>query len=557
MTSNSKYEQLSQWISDLLDETISQADFNQLQDKIHNDPACLRYYIEFLTMWSFLKNRSATIKLPSSSLKENPTGAILEILAENEKTAHAIDALGAFEKKTLTDPNSGKPIKRFNQNDLVRFLIKMAAVLFIALGILWFDRAIINMHQTDLHVKIARITNEVNACWDYNGLQFETGEWMWSGNYRLESGFAELSFMNGTHVVLEAPIDFKLISQDSMYLDSGKLYASVPRQAIGFTVNTDNTKIIDLGTEFGIVADKSGNTDLHVIQGKTQLVARHLGDTQLVPAGKAKRINNENSAVTDIDIGKDNFVRRIDSFSGQVWRGQPRLDLSDIIAGGNGFGTGRPDSGLDPATGKLVNVIQESANTGSYEFNPVQLPFVDGVFVPDGEYGPVQIASNFLYYEGFNNTGNDYYFPICNNDRVIMVTQARGHVNARLSLDDPQTIIDPEVICMHANVGVTFDLDAIRRAYPLFRIERFTSRCGIAYESDDGSSDFYLLVDAKPMAIYRNVTKDGCVDIDVVISDTDRFLTLASLDGGHQYADWGVFENPYLWISEIPYLSNQ
>jgi hypothetical protein len=49
----------------------------------------------------------------------------------------------------------------------------------------------------------------------------------------------------------------------------GRVYASVPKEALGFTIYTQNSKIIDLGTEFGVDTAMDGTVEIHVINVRT------------------------------------------------------------------------------------------------------------------------------------------------------------------------------------------------------------------------------------------------------------------------------------------------
>jgi hypothetical protein len=54
-------------------------------------------------------------------------------------------------------------------------------------------------------------------------------------------------------------------------LQSGKLTAHVGPRGKGFALNTPQTRVVDLGTEFGVDARADGSTDVMVIKGKVDL----------------------------------------------------------------------------------------------------------------------------------------------------------------------------------------------------------------------------------------------------------------------------------------------
>jgi len=112
---------------------------------------------------------------------------------------------------------------------------------------------------------------------------------------------------------------------------------------------------------------------------------------------------------------------------------------------------------------------------------------------------------------------------------------------------------------MHANLGITFDLNAIRAQCPDIKVTRFVSKIGIAdFEEQAGcNADFWVLVDGKVRQSRRNLKqKNFLSDFSVELDPSARFLTLVTTDGGdidrkgaYQRAytcDWCVFVEPEL-----------
>ena len=67
----------------------------------------------------------------------------------------------------------------------------------------------------------------------------------------LEQGLLELVFREtDVHVIAVPPLKMTVISNTALKLDSGELKLHVPPQGVGFEVETQDRKIIDLGTSF-------------------------------------------------------------------------------------------------------------------------------------------------------------------------------------------------------------------------------------------------------------------------------------------------------------------
>jgi len=91
------------------------------------------------------------------------------------------------------------------------------------------------------------------------------------GTIRLEQGEVELTFFSGATVSLQAPAEFQLLSETQAFLTRGKAAALVPEEAIGFTIKTPEAAVVDLGTEFAISVDQTGDSSVHVYDGEVRV----------------------------------------------------------------------------------------------------------------------------------------------------------------------------------------------------------------------------------------------------------------------------------------------
>ena len=83
----------------------------------------------------------------------------------------------------------------------------------------------------------------------------------------LESGLAEIELRSGTRLIMEGPATLYVEAPKHVRLDNGRVTATVPPKAAGFTVRTPCAAIVDRGTEFGVVVAPSGLTEVHVFAG--------------------------------------------------------------------------------------------------------------------------------------------------------------------------------------------------------------------------------------------------------------------------------------------------
>ena len=369
----------------------------------------------------------------------------------------------------------------------------------------------------------------------------------------LREGLVTLEFDTHARVVIESPAEFQILTDDQMRLRYGRLYATVPREAIGFTVNTQTAKIIDLGTEFGVQTDINGDTYLHVVKGKTTLIAgKNTGKTSIeVDKGSAKKVSAATDAVSDIPFNNHLFARTVNSVNRFVWRGETvRINLADVIGGGNGLGTGIIGKGISLTNGSCVSDFNWSDRQGSGDYLPVnELPFVDGVTVPESEDGTLQVSSEGHLFRECPNTNGLYYDEIRNGGSIRMTDSHSAF--PMLFNGQPYGTAERPLLFMHANACITFDLDAIRDAMPGFSIAAFRSRCMLIEKSDrirTEKADVFVLVDGEEKFSKTGFDQNGVtLNVDIPLTENDRFLTLMATDGGDSIAiDWVGFAEPYV-----------
>jgi hypothetical protein len=87
----------------------------------------------------------------------------------------------------------------------------------------------------------------------------------------LRDGIAEVTFTNGMKVVLEGPCRFTITSPDGGMLERGRMVAGNRDRRAGFQIKTPQALVIDLGADFGVDVDSSGDMQVHVFDGVTQL----------------------------------------------------------------------------------------------------------------------------------------------------------------------------------------------------------------------------------------------------------------------------------------------
>ncbi len=410
---------------------------------------------------------------------------------------------------------------------------------------------------------VATIVRSVDAQWDRQEYSVSDGTRLTASSMLLQQGLLEIVFDDGAEVILQAPCALRLNDAGSMYLTQGIVSAFVPQHALGFTVETATGVITDYGTEFGVIAHENGESEAHVYKGKVELAsprnAASPGHTEMLTKGQAGAIE----ATGTIKRKPFNLTRFVYSLKQATRFGVPgiRLNLADIVGGGNGFGTGSLEHGINPLNGRpYTNKIQTlglRSRQGTTRYWPVpENPFVDGVFTPDNEDGQIQVSTEAHTFTGFPNTCGAFYGGITNGSYHESDTGTKRLPKTYLRLGGKDYGTENPSIYLCSNQGITFDLNAIRAAMPGVTILRFTALCGITetikmYTPDEYRTDFWVLVDGRDMYMKQSVTVNSPVQsLDIELQPTDRFLTLATTDGGDRSSnDWALFAEPVLELA--------
>ena len=127
---------------------------------------------------------------------------------------------------------------------------------------------------------VARLSGARECRW--SGAALQPGAELRRGQrIELQKGCVEITFDSGAQVTLEGPASLDLGSAWDAVLRRGTLKANVPHEAIGFRVSNPSVEVVDLGTEFTMVADESGATEVFVLKGSVETSARDAAGNNL------------------------------------------------------------------------------------------------------------------------------------------------------------------------------------------------------------------------------------------------------------------------------------
>jgi ferric-dicitrate binding protein FerR (iron transport regulator) len=148
-------------------------------------------------------------------------------------------------------------------------------------------------------VFVGTLTEANNCRWGSAPAGLAVGSFLEDGQkLELMKGRAEITFRSGAKLLLEAPVSVQLESANELRLNNGRIAAKVPRQAIGFTVNSSLASFVDLGTAFTVDLEAEKSFKLLVFEG---LVEVGLDKRFGTAANRPVRIAEVRAVTFDID----------------------------------------------------------------------------------------------------------------------------------------------------------------------------------------------------------------------------------------------------------------
>lgn len=293
----------------------------------------------------------------------------------------------------------------------------------------------------------------------------------------LQSGIAEITFRDGTVVLLEGPARFTPSASNSGRLNRGLLTAHVPRRAVGFTIDTPTASIVDLGTQFGVDVNDAGQTEVYVFAGQVELTEPHKDGEpakhrKILAAGEAVRAIDARQPMIAIPHNTTRFDRALGILADK-YPAASSIDNGQIVWLGNLFDDAK-ETPLDAAMQTdAFRAVATNERLG-----------VERVLYGERGNGKIlEIAPAIRFdLEALGWTGRSYG-RVTNDAYIDFDTdgQPRGGISTRgrpIGENEPKI---EDGIGAHADSIVTFDLAAIRLAGNLQdkRLRFIADRAGI------------------------------------------------------------------------------
>ena len=158
----------------------------------------------------------------------------------------------------------------------------MAATIMLLVGgiaYLWSRHSTVAQSGDTPHSAV--VTQAVSA-YDSQGVAMRSGQRVVSGQLSLDRGVVRLDFVSGANLAVEGPAKIDVVDEMRVVLLRGVVTATIPESAVGFVIDTNTARVVDLGTAFGVSVADDGTTDVCVFEGEVSV--RRKGSTSSQPA---------------------------------------------------------------------------------------------------------------------------------------------------------------------------------------------------------------------------------------------------------------------------------
>ena len=385
----------------------------------------------------------------------------------------------------------------------------------------------------------------------------------------IDQGLAKIEFSDGAFVLLHAPGALQINSGSSARLVHGRVAGRAENG--NFVLTTPSATVVDIGTEFGIDVGHAG-TDVTVFEGEVHvhgmLSDRGSSLMRRLKQGMSVRIDPKGLPQMLLESADTKYSRQFFR-EAALSPDQLYVSLLDLVSGHK---TAQPRiaGSIDPATGfwgrpPWIDPDTLGTQRGDTQFTQTDWnPMVDGVFIPRSNAREMQIDSD----------GHMVYLP-ANSGSTWGPIWARRRSEFDLSREFPSDsrhnywgsgtltavrdrlqISQDGLMGLHANVGITFDLDAVRDSqagdieYLKAVVVTLNTSAEQELPADKHLADLRVFVDGRLRYSRLEFGRDdGDAHMMVPLSKEDRFLTIVTTDaGGDPAFDHVVLIDPVLQL---------
>lgn len=241
-----------------IDQTISEQDFETLQDAIGQSETVRAEYLRAIRLSESLGELATGCDAPTVA------ASTVHVIADVDAASWNWQRLAIAAAILMLVGGLAYWLGQYNESES----IAQAATK---------DESVLDTTES-LIAGHATLRRSADLRWNAAGPSYREGDVLPNGVIRFDRGVAEIDFFCGATLIVEGPAALDVQSDWSVHVLQGRLRASVPPAARGFVVKAAESDIVDLGTEFAVEVG-ADVARVEVIDGEIELRGgRHDGD---------------------------------------------------------------------------------------------------------------------------------------------------------------------------------------------------------------------------------------------------------------------------------------
>lgn len=312
MSFSPEQDQLLDLCGKVRDGTISEAELRRLEGWLLTDSAVMSFYCRFMAVCSGLEQLSAEDELLSGqSQLEIGSPGISEPPFLKDDWAKSIPA-----DELSGEIHSTRPLMVTSyQRRYHRISLIVSAGLFLAAVLVLTFIRVEQPQEQETANGWAMLVEVSQAEWLESNPP-RPGMPLKDDEYTLVSGAALIRFTSGAELLVQAPSRFTIRDQAGLELQTGSLVMTLPPEARGFQVRTSVGTVTDLGTRVGVMFSPETGLEVHVFEGRAEVLRADGSEQNVLNAGQAVAILSGAAATERLDAVPDFFAESIDQLRG-------------------------------------------------------------------------------------------------------------------------------------------------------------------------------------------------------------------------------------------------
>ena len=285
------HDELAALLNTLADGTLTEADELRLREILEGSPAARQAFREFATLHAGLYWDYATLLTPG-----------LPPLGET--------------RPDETTPDCAGPGHSIRRTAAMLAAGAIAVATAVAVWLFLIPPVLIPPARPLVDRGLATVTQARFLLPSDPKRPLAIGQSLQAGRVALLGGAIELTLSNGVVITLEGPGEIDLQGELQAFLHHGNATVRMPKGMHGFRLATPSTDVLDLGTEFAVMAGGSLVTDVQVYDGEVIATGKSATGVGRFPnrlvAGDAVRFSPESGGnAVGIQWRPNRFVRRL------------------------------------------------------------------------------------------------------------------------------------------------------------------------------------------------------------------------------------------------------